>query len=388
MVSSKLNNRRKNINGFGLAILLCANPLSWIFPVNNIIVYYSLISLIIVLFNNPITSFINSKLWVILGVLTLFTSSYLFANIDQRLFFLYFYSFLTFGVTGLLYSNVQFSFSALFKTIFGIAVLSVPGIYREATTDYSRMGDMSGVWMGVSQGALRLVLGIIVVIPLLNSRIFKYISFATILVYSSFFIAYGNRGSFLALILFLIFLGLNGAKKLNVKNFVLLALLGGLLSFFFIDVIQLIIDFFLVFDIEIGALEKIIRFDRLGKELTNGRNLIWEKALVDIVDNPIYGHGVSAFINKYGVYPHNFLLEMFFEGGLIYLTPVLWVFYRFFKLLFSNDISSEEKKILVFIFCAGIMEVAFSNVYWRNMFFWFFIGYTLNLKKKPAISYE
>src|SRR5690606_25210700 len=170
----KVVSRRETINSIGLAILLCANPLSWLLPIDNIIVAISLISLLIVIVNNPITTFINKKLFVIVGVILLFVFSYMLGRVEPERFLLYFLSFSVFGVTGILYSSTQFDYKMFYKSILIISILSLPGIYRISNIDYSLTDeDTLGFLMGVSQGALRLLLGIFILIFILKNRILK-----------------------------------------------------------------------------------------------------------------------------------------------------------------------------------------------------------------------
>src|SRR5690606_15169135 len=188
----KVVSRRETINSIGLAILLCANPLSWLLPIDNIIVAISLISLVIVILNNPITVFINKKLFIIAGVILLHLFSYLFAKIEPERFSLYFLSCMIFGVTGILYSSTRFDYKMFYKSILIISILSLPGVYRISNTDYSLTDeDTLGFLMGVSQGALRLLLGTFILIFILKNRILKIETLLIILIYLFFFFTFG-----------------------------------------------------------------------------------------------------------------------------------------------------------------------------------------------------
>src|SRR5690606_39722880 len=92
----KVVSRRETINSIGLAILLCANPLSWLLPIDNIIVAISLISLVLVIFNNPFIVFINKKLFILAGVILLYLFIFLFSKIEPEGFSYFFISFLFF----------------------------------------------------------------------------------------------------------------------------------------------------------------------------------------------------------------------------------------------------------------------------------------------------
>src|SRR5690606_17139334 len=169
------------------------------------IVFFSVISLLIVLINNPITTFFNKKLFVIVGVVLLFVFSYMLGRVEPESFSLYFLSFLVFGVTGILYSSIQFDYKMFYKSILIISILSLPGIYRISNTDYSQMGDISGFLMGISQGALRLLLGVFLILFSLKKRIIKIGALMVIFVYLSFFFSFGTRSSIMGVFLFFVF---------------------------------------------------------------------------------------------------------------------------------------------------------------------------------------
>lgn len=377
----QLSKKRETINSFGLAILLCANPLSWLYPVDNIILAYAAFSLVIVLINNPIVTFINSNLLLIIGVFILFAFSYLAADIDKDTYFLYFYSFIAFGLTGILYASVPINYKTLFKTIFFIAFISLPGIYRVVTTDYSGMGDVSGFWMGISQGATRLVIGSILVLPILKTKFFKTLTLPVFIVYIGFMITLGTRGALLGILLFIALHYLNNKNKLSISTAFVFLVFIAVLNLFFIDILRLFVSVLGYVDLEFKAIEKILRMHDLNIDLSNGRDIIWGNALSGFLDSPIYGNGVSSYFNKYGIYPHNFLLEILYEGGILYGIPILYALLIFVQLVFSNKLTKKQKNIILFVFCAGILEVTFSNIYWRHVMFWYFIAYVLQQRK-------
>ena len=377
----KVVSRRETINSIGLAILLCANPLSWLLPIDNIIVAISLISLVIVILNNPITVFINKKLFIIAGVILLYLFSYLFAKIEPERFSLYFLSFLIFGVTGILYSSTRFDYNIFYKSIFVISILSLPGIYRISNTDYSQMGDVSGFLMGISQGALRLLLGVFIIMFLLKNKLLKVGSLFIILAYLFFFFSFGTRSSIVGLFLFFVFYYMIRKDALTIRALVLISLFGFVFSFFMIDIVIIIHGFLEQIGISIKAIEKIIRMSEMNQELSNGRTRLWLQAFKDISVSPFLGNGISAYEKTNGIYPHNFFIQIFHEGGILYLIPILIVILKFFGLLISNKQSREAKVFLIYLFFSGIIELLFSNVYWRNVYFWFFIGYVLELRK-------
>lgn len=371
--------RQKSINSIGLAIFLCANPLSWIYSVNNIIVFISLFSLILLLINNSIYIFYNKKIWIIFFILLLFLTSYTFSNnLDVETFRLYFLSFITFGITGLLYSSCKIDYNIFFISVFVIAIITLPSLMNVDQRDFATKSDGPGYWMGISYGSLRLFLACIPVWFILKNRWFKYPLIIPVLItYLLFYFNLGTRGAVLAILIFLISYIFITSKMLSNRLVVFLLLIVGVVYVYFIDIILFLQQSLLQVDYTISALDKIIRLSNNANDISNGRTLIWNTALEDIHSNPL-GYGISAFEHKIGRYPHNFLIQILHEGGLVYLLLILYVFNLFYKKLISKDWIQIDKIFLIYLLTAGIVELIFSSVYWRSMFFWYFIGLVLN----------
>jgi|SRR5690554_934428 len=370
--------KRKKINSIGLAIFLCANALTMIYPTNNIIVIISLISLLIVFLNNPLPVFLNTKLVAVVLVILLFLFTSIFANYNADDFYLYFYSFLVFGVVGILYSNVPIDYPYFYRTTILIAILSMPGIIALDTRSYTNMKEATGSWMSASQNSLRLILGLILALSFVKNKIYKMLVVLIIMFYFSFYFNYGTRGAFLSLLVFLFFIFLERKKRLNLKTISFLFLGIGFLSFFLQDIMIFIQQTLFNYGYSIRALDKSITVFKSDIDVSNGRYDIWLKAFNEIVEKPIFGNGIASFTATTDTYVHNVFITILHEGGVLYFLPILFVFLKFIKLLLSKTYPSQQKEFLIYLFCAGIIELMFSNVYWRTMMFWYFVGYVLS----------
>ncbi|WP_413511896.1 O-antigen ligase family protein [Myroides odoratus] len=373
---------KNKINSIGLAIFLCANPISWIFPVSNIIVFICLFSLVLLLLNNNITIFINKKLFVFVLIMVLFLFSYAYSLPDRETFLLYFSSFLVFGLTGILYSSCEIDYKFFYYAVSLIAIISIPGIYLVEFKVFDSLVTASGFYMGVSYGVLRLILALILTVSFLHKRIFKIIAITVILYYLTFYFKYGTRGALLALLLFLALIFLEKRKLLKTRAIIISVILLFLVSFVFIDLLLLIKEILDNFGYNIKAIDKILMFNESQQDLSNGRGTLLGYAFLDILDSLFIGNGIAVFDEKYGIYPHNFIIQVLYEGGLLYLIPMLIIIFRFFKIIVSNQYTKEYKIFLIYLFSAGIIELLFSNVYWRSVFFWLFMGVLLNNKRK------
>src|SRR5690606_8838226 len=125
-----------------------------------------------------------------------------------------------------------------------------------------------------------------------------------------------------------------------------------------------------------------VMFNENQEDISNGRGKLLNYAFSDISDNLFLGNGIAVFDEKYGNYPHNFIVQILYEGGILYLIPMSIIILKFFKIIVSNQYSKDYKIFLIYLFTAGIIELLFSNVYWRSVFFWLFIGMLLNNKRE------
>src|SRR5690606_30091320 len=62
---------------------------------------------------------------------------------------------------------------------------------------------------------------------------------------------------------------------------------------------------------------------------TSGRNDLYEKAIEYISKSPIIGYGVFGMFSEFGFYPHNLILEVLLQGGLVYLILILFCLFYF-----------------------------------------------------------
>lgn len=372
--------RNKNYNSISLGIFLCANPLSWLLTFDNGIVAINFLCLTILLINNDLRIFINKKLFLVVGAILLFLYSYILNSETDKLQ-LYLLSFFSFGFVGILYSSCEINYRYLILTIFFISIVTIPGILKTDQLVFVDNLASSGYYMGRSYGCLRLLLTLFLIVYYSKIKSIKIVSIILILLYLNFYLFFGNRGAILSIILFLLFHYLINRDKLSMQTILILVICVLLLQNYFIDILKFINDIFNSVDLKVKAIDKILMFNEEGKDLSNGRSELYNYAFNDISENLIFGNGISTFDIKYGMYPHNVFIQILYEGGIFYLLFFLIVFLRFFKIILSDEYKKEYKIFLLFIFFSGITELFFSSVYWRSMFFWFFISMLFNSNK-------
>lgn len=102
---------------------------------------------------------------------------------------------------------------------------------------------------------------------------------------------------------------------------------------------------------------------------TSGRDVVYRVAIERIMRNPVTGYGIFYSLGNFG-YPHNFFLELFLEGGIVFcvLGTIL-----FLSILLKIFLICWEKKdpFLAIIFLYPITMLMFSGTYIQTGLFWF-----------------
>lgn len=194
---------------------------------------------------------------------------------------------------------------------------------------------------------------------------------------------HGSRGPLLSIVLVVLFLLVVKKRKyvpgISISNgkfsflflFLLLSL-GGYVLFF-----QTIMELLSVTGIESHAINKILQLSTEG-DLTNGRSNLNILTINGIIEHPFLGNGLDRYHANTGmVYPHNFILQILYDGGLLYffviLTPIVMGIVRICK-----TCSTDEFAIMSFLFFSSVPGALFSNNLYANSLLWMFFGFSLS----------
>lgn len=202
------------------------------------------------------------------------------------------------------------------------------------------------------------------------------------MIYFIFCLLFGSRAPALSVILCVVFMFCidinNKQTGYRVKKvFFLWALLSFLIVFYFEDILISLSGLFKLMNWDSFNIDKMIMLYEMG-DISDGRADINEKAWIGIWDSPIWGHGLSAserFTNH--SYPHNFLLQLLLDGGVILfiliLTPMIA------RLLQTKKSATYDENILYTVmFFASVPGALFSLDLWANSRFWLFMGFILS----------
>lgn len=193
---------------------------------------------------------------------------------------------------------------------------------------------------------------------------------------------FGSRGPILCAVLLIMsffIIRIDDNKKVFFRKGRVLIIIIGLLFliFSFTAILQALQDFLAKFDISLNVVDKFLRLDDNG-DMTNGRESLSTMAWKGIVESPLWGNGISQFNNNTGEgYPHNFVLQMLYDGGIILtlaiMVPVTQSLIRKLKTISENKFS-----FFVLLFFASVPGALFSGDLWNQGSLWLFFGFVLS----------
>lgn len=191
-------------------------------------------------------------------------------------------------------------------------------------------------------------------------------------------IMYGSRGPLVCFVGLLFFFysikmrdcnrGVYFNKKLIVLGLILL-LLVYLMSDTIMDIIQMMSG-------DVYAIQKNIELTMSG-DVSNGRNLLYVLSWDGFLSSPLLGNGFTQFYkNTTEPYPHNSVLQILYDGGLLFAVILFIPLLRKLKSLFKTISYDRYALISVFMF-AGFVASLFSDDLWMQPMLWLFIGLVL-----------
>lgn len=193
-----------------------------------------------------------------------------------------------------------------------------------------------------------------------------------------------NRGILVAYAVTAIFLYLKHNSKTKINKIFIVKLLTILMIFLIIiynmDTILVFINNFLAkFNISANFIEKSLRLMSTGtNDLSNGRSEIYKFTIKGIIESPLFGHGISRIYylsNSVINYPHNFLLQILYDGGLLLFIPFMYLIFIAIRTALKK-MNDNSDIIIMFFILITIPKMFFSSNLWTNASFFFLMGYT------------
>ena len=189
----------------------------------------------------------------------------------------------------------------------------------------------------------------------------------------SILLAYGSRGSLIVLAVYLfLYIFLILFKKLTKKQFIKLILFLSLILILSVISLPYIYDTLSNSGVYIRNLDFLMN----GKFFTSNQRIeIYKNFFTYISQKPFFGWGLAGeFI--VGEFPHNFIVEILFNFGLIIGSCIIMsILYLIIRPILK---SSFNKKIFIVFFSTGIIPLLLSSSYIEWLPFWTFLGICLS----------
>lgn len=193
----------------------------------------------------------------------------------------------------------------------------------------------------------------------------------------------GSRGPLLSILLVILFLylvkkdpqGLGIMVSKGKTSIFIFALFFVLL--FFMIFTEMIVNALSHLGIDSYALTKILELDQEG-DISNGRSALNIITINGILEHPILGNGFDRYNANTGfLYPHNFILQILYDGGLLYFFVLMIPLIRsaIKKYRFCTH---DEYIVLTFLMFSSVPGALFSHNLYTNGILWLFFGVLLS----------
>lgn len=201
----------------------------------------------------------------------------------------------------------------------------------------------------------------------------------------------GNRGTILVMGI-LIFSMLLISSKMNLIKKLLIFILIMICIFNINNIAKLLLDFTVeVFDVErsysITKLYNMLDSRGIG-EMFGSRYYIYEEAINEIWQHPIFGMGIASFNDKYGYFPHNIFLDVYSTFGIILGTIYLIYIIKLGMKLHKISKENIQVRILFIFMLSNLMKLLLSKTFIYDQTIWLYIalGNLICIKYKDTLK--
>ena len=316
-----------------------------------------------------------SPIIIILIVFILFSISLLLN--DNSIVFQYLHDFLIFGAVNIiLFSKIE-NWKLFFRIGAVISVVNLLLYIQDPLNGYELFDDYMNY-------------GLMCVLPTFyfcimsrmmeNSKrflLFEIISMVLLVVFC-------NRGAALTAVIMeaVAFMGKMLSEKNSIKKIAITAMLI-LTSFIFVVNIDHVLESTLsqlkTAGVQSYSLKTISQVFQKRTDGLSGRDQIWDSAISSFNEFPILGRGIGYFHSKYGIYPHNLLLETATSFGLLGVIALLIIIIKYVTYCKA---SSNNARILLYInLVMAIIPLLFSIHMFKWPYYWSIVYIAVNKTK-------
>lgn len=268
-------------------------------------------------------------------------------------------------------------------------LLAAPAFFRTDEIFYQDILGSEEMTMGQSYAFLTPIMASIIYFAYYFKKdgLLSKIFFTIGSVLNAFFLLemfmYGSRGPVLSIMILLLFIYVTILPeddsigiKVNKRRLFWGSILIVICAFLFLSVFGFIQEFLANRGLHFYFIDKTLNLSEVG-DISNGRSSIYPIVLEEFWNHPIFGHGFDLFYET-GLYeyPHNFLLQIIYDGGivmiLVMLVPVLSRMFASFKQDNRNQLI-----LLIFLLFISVSGASFSGDLWQQRNLWIFVGVLL-----------
>lgn len=378
--------KRTYINSLCLALMICARALTQLLSFSGSSIIVAMAGALVIYFNPPKYKVNNWKGFLSLYAVAFFLVSFIVSNMNPTTveYFLYF---VVFGLTSfLLPYRYEFKLVLRFIVLFGALLL-----WSYVSVDYASIlanvggvyDNVNAVFMDISYKTLVFVVSGALVAVTDDNKYMKIAGVVVAIPYLLISFIYGARGALLSVFVFVFlfwFLCAKNRRVLRKRALATLIVCVTLLVLFPL-IINVMYNVLQEHGIEARAVERLFESVSGNTSLGTGRDVLTQRAVEGFLKSPVWGNGIASFDNYSGTYPHNIILQLLYEGGLLLAVPFLTCLFHGIFTMLSLRYDREYRLFLLMLFCSGVVELFLSSHLWMSLFFWLFIGLSLSRKK-------
>lgn len=315
--------------------------------------------------------------------------SWLFINSKTE----YITAFMFYGLVGCYIGMQEVNTELVLRYLIYISFLPLCFINNLMEAHYREGLNSASLDMGISYAMMPLIFAALlhIIFYRKTSNIVIKIGYIVNTIFMIMLIARGTRGFILGLLILVILVIMNKYskkqnnieqphKKVRVAFLWFCVCFGLILIMYFDNIILLVSQYFSSLGIHINIFDKTERLIKRNAEGTNGRIEIWKLAVEGIIKSPIWGHGWGIFERTTGqVYPHNIILELMYEGGILLTIPIILpLISGVYKCLAGGirDINDYVYVILLISLCLPRLMVSASL--WNIQIFWMMLAFMMS----------
>ncbi len=218
-----------------------------------------------------------------------------------------------------------------------------------------------------------------------NKKQKKYwaIAFAS----SLFMFVFGTRGPILCILIYIIVLMMYGVmKERSVTKMVALTVIIVVVIAVFSQE-----DVFLRLSVKLSNLlerlgfsSRIFDYYIAGEAATSkGRELLAEQAVEAIIQNPLFGYGFTGDRYLFGIYVHNFILEILCQFGVVIGSAILLSVVGLTVAAFVKSYKSKQTFTFVLMLASMVfVKLMLSGSYSTELYFYFMLGLFVSVNRR------